>query len=49
MNDLPQLVKGKALPILFADDTSFMISNSDPANIDQDTKVVLQTAQRWFS
>jgi hypothetical protein len=36
MNDLPQLVKGKALPVLFADDTSFIISNPDLAIMDQD-------------
>jgi hypothetical protein len=49
INHLPQLVKGKALPILFADDTSFIISTSDKANMDQDVKVVFQTAQRWFN
>jgi hypothetical protein len=43
INYLPQLIKGKALPILFADDTSFITSNSDPANIDQDLKAILQT------
>jgi hypothetical protein len=49
INDLSQLVKGKALPVLFADDTSFIISNSDLAIMDQDVKVVLQIAQRWFN
>jgi hypothetical protein len=44
INDLPQLVKGKALPVRFTDDTSFIISNSDPAIMDQDAKVILQTA-----
>jgi hypothetical protein len=46
INDLPQLVKGKALPVLLADDTSFIISSSDPAIMDQDAKVILWTAQR---
>jgi hypothetical protein len=46
INDLPQLVKGKALPVLFADDISFIISNPDPAIMHQDIKVVLQIAQR---
>jgi hypothetical protein len=41
INDLPQVVKGKALPVLFAGDISFIISNSDPAIMDQDAKVVL--------
>jgi hypothetical protein len=46
INDLPQLVKGKALPILFADDTSFIISNSDLVKMDQDIKVVLEITQK---
>jgi hypothetical protein len=41
-NGLPQLVKGKALPIHFADDTIFIISNSDLVNMDQDVKAVLE-------
>jgi hypothetical protein len=49
INDLPQLVKDKALPMLFADDTSFIISNSDPAHMHQDIKVVLQTVQMWLN
>jgi hypothetical protein len=49
MNDLPQLVRGKALTVLFADDTHFIISNFNPAIMDQDAKVILQTAQRWFN
>jgi hypothetical protein len=49
INYLPQLVKGKTLPILFADDTSFIIQNSDSEIMDQDVKVVLQTAQRRFN
>jgi retron-type reverse transcriptase len=49
INDLPKLVKGRGLPVLFADDTSFTISNSDPAIMDQDINVVLQTTQRWFN
>jgi hypothetical protein len=45
INDLPQQVKGKVLPIL----TSFLISNSDSVNMDQDVKIVFQTTQRWFN
>jgi hypothetical protein len=48
INDLPQLVNGKALPILFADDTSFIISNSDSLNMVQNIKVVLEITQKWF-
>jgi hypothetical protein len=49
INDLPQLVKGKALPILFADDTSFIISNSELVKMDQDVKVLLEITQKWFN
>jgi hypothetical protein len=41
-------VKGKAL-VLFADDTSFIISNSDSVKTVQDVKVVLETTQKWFN
>jgi hypothetical protein len=47
--DLPQLVKRKALPIFFADDTSFIISNSDPLKMDEDVKVVFEVTQKWFN
>jgi hypothetical protein len=33
INDLSQLVIGKALPILFVDDTSFIIPNYDSPNM----------------
>ena len=42
INDLPQLVKDIALPILFADDTSFIISNFNSMNMNQDIKLVLE-------
>ena len=42
INDLPQLVKDIVLPILFADDTSFIISNSNPMNMSQNVKLVLE-------
>jgi hypothetical protein len=49
INDLPQLVKSNALPILFADDTSFIISNSNLMKMNQDVKVVLEITQKWFN
>jgi len=48
INDLPQLVKDIALPILFADDTSFIIANSNSMNMNQDLKLVLEITQKWF-
>jgi len=48
INDLPQLVKDVALPILFADDTSFLITNSSSLDMNQDLKLVLEITQKWF-
>jgi len=46
INDLPQLLKDIALPILFADDTSFIIANSNTMNMNQDLKLVLEITQK---
>ena len=48
INDLPQLVKDIALPVLFADNTSFLIANSDSGNKNKELKLVLDTTQKWF-
>jgi hypothetical protein len=48
INDLPQLVKDTALSILFADNTSFIISNSNSMNMNQDVKLVLEITQKWL-
>jgi hypothetical protein len=46
INDLPQSVKGIAIPTLYADDTSFLISYSDPEKDDQDVKVVFEIIKK---
>ena len=48
INDLPQLVKDIAVPVLFADDTSFLIANSNSGNKNQELKLVLDITQKWF-
>jgi len=48
INDLPQLVRGIASPILFADDTSFIVSNFNQRTMDKDIDLVLEIAQKWF-
>jgi hypothetical protein len=48
INDLPQLVKDIALPILFADYTSFIVANSNSMSMNQDLKLVLEITQKWF-
>jgi len=47
-NDLSQLVKDIALPVLFADDTSFLIAQSNSMTMNQDLKLVLEITQKWF-
>jgi hypothetical protein len=49
INDLPQSVKGIAIPTLYADDTSFLIPNSVPEKVDQDVKVVFEIIEKWFN
>ena len=48
INDLPQLVKDIPLPLLFADDTSFIIAKSNSMKMNQDLKLVLEITQKWF-
>jgi hypothetical protein len=42
INNLPQLVKEKVKPVFFADDTSFILSNSDPHLMISDVKEALK-------
>jgi len=48
INDLPQLVKDIALPVLFAYDKSFLIAHPNSMNMNQDLKLVLEITQKWF-
>jgi hypothetical protein len=41
-------MKEKALPILFADDTSLVISNTDTTNLFHELEATLNKAQNWF-
>jgi hypothetical protein len=45
-NNLPQSVKGMAIPTLYADDTSFLIPNVDPEQVGQDVKVVFEIIKK---
>jgi hypothetical protein len=47
--DLPQQIKGLVKPILFADDTSFIISNVDPQLMFHEVKVIVDIIQNWFN
>jgi hypothetical protein len=49
INDLPQSVKGLVKPTLLADDTSFIIANSELQKLEQNVKIVLENIQSWFN
>jgi len=48
INDLPKFVNGKSLPILFADDTSILVSHSNPVEFCNTINTVFQTLSDWF-
>ena len=48
INDLPSLVKTNNNFVLFADDTSLIISNPDPINFRNEANRTLQLIQEWF-
>ena len=48
INDLPQLVEDIAFPVLYDDDTSFLISNDTLEGMNQDVKQVLHKTHKWF-
>ena len=48
INDLPNTISDLATPILFADDTSLIISNPDSSQFEKDINTVIQTLNRWF-
>ena len=49
MNDLPYIVKSNVSPVLFADDTSFIISNSNLKDMTYDVGVVMDQIQKWYN
>jgi hypothetical protein len=48
INDLPNTISNLSTPILFADDTSLIISNPDSVQFEQDIITVIQTLNKWF-
>jgi exonuclease III len=48
INDLPHAILDLATPILFADDTSLIISNLDGLHFEKDINTVIQTLDKWF-
>jgi hypothetical protein len=49
INDLPKTVKDKAEIILYADDTSIIITSLNPTNFTNSTNKILQNINIWFT
>ena len=47
-NDLPRSVEHKALPILFADDTSFLLTSPNNIQMQSDLNFVFEQRNKWF-
>ena len=48
INDLPKAVKHKALPILFADDTSNLITSPNSNQLQSDLNIVFGQLNKWL-
>jgi len=48
VNDLPKSVSNKSSPILFADDTSFIIVNHDETKFKFNTNEIFNEINKWF-
>jgi hypothetical protein len=49
LNDLPEVVKNNSKPVLFADDTSVIVSNPDLVNFKNDLTFSFEQLNAWFS
>jgi hypothetical protein len=48
INDLPKSVSNKSNPILFADDTSFIITNCNKAEFEHNIRDIFSEINKWF-
>jgi hypothetical protein len=48
INDFPLAINMSSTPILFADDTSLVITDRNLNNIDAKLNIYLQIVQKWF-
>jgi hypothetical protein len=49
INDLPKIVKHKAEVVLYADDTSIIITSFNPINFTNSANKILQDINKWFT
>jgi len=48
INNLPKFVNDKSVPILFTDDTSILLSISDPTDFNNNINTVFKILNDWF-
>jgi hypothetical protein len=48
INDLPNILKSKSIPILFADDTSIIVKNPNRIEYENELTLLLKTINEWF-
>jgi hypothetical protein len=48
VNDLPNAISDISNPVLYADDTSLIITNSDSQMFEEDTNTAIPQLNRWF-
>jgi hypothetical protein len=48
INDLPKILETKSIPILFADDASFLISQDNPIKLKNTINEVYRILEDWF-
>jgi hypothetical protein len=49
INDLPQITNDNSKIVLFADDTSIIITNPNPKNFENSVNKIFQHIHEWFS
>ena len=49
INDLPQITNENSKIVLFADDTSMIITNPSPSNFERSVNKVIQDINDWFN
>ena len=48
INDLPRAIEHKALPILFADDTSILLTSPNNTQMKSDFNIIFEQLIKWF-
>jgi hypothetical protein len=48
INDLPKAIEHKALPILFADDTSILLTSPNNTQMQSDFNIIFEQLIKWF-